>query len=306
MHLDLVDLRLFLLVIDAGSITHGAKSANLSLPAASERLRGMEDACGLRLLERGRRGVSPTRAGETLARHARTILRQMDVLRNDLGSYSTGLTGTIRILANTAAMTEFLPEAMAPWLAAHPRVDIDLKERASTEIVKAVSKDSAELGIISDAVRAGALQTLPFAVDQLVLVTPRGHPLSLLKRAAFADIAAYEYVGLAEGSALQDHIEEHAARASNSLRLRVRVRTFEGLCRMVAQNVGLGIISEAAARRWRQVMEIDFVRLEDSWARRRLLLCFRARSELSLATRDLVDHLSSVVWAGEKPVPDML
>ncbi|WP_239503243.1 LysR substrate-binding domain-containing protein, partial [Enterobacter hormaechei] len=68
--------------------------------------------------------------------------------------------------ANTAAMTEFLPQALAPFLARHANVDIDLKERLSTDIVKAVAGGFAEIGIISDAVDPGALQLLPFAVDR--------------------------------------------------------------------------------------------------------------------------------------------
>ena len=67
MRFDLIDLRLFLAVVDAGSITHGAADAGMSLPAASERLRDMEAAGEVLLLQRGRRGVSPTEAGEALA-----------------------------------------------------------------------------------------------------------------------------------------------------------------------------------------------------------------------------------------------
>ena len=55
MRFDLADLRLFLAIVDAGSITHGALAANLSVAAASERLRDMEASGGVRLLERGRR-----------------------------------------------------------------------------------------------------------------------------------------------------------------------------------------------------------------------------------------------------------
>jgi len=63
LHLDLVDLRLFLHVVEAGSITGGAARSHLALPSASARIRGMERRAGLALLERGRRGVSPTPAG---------------------------------------------------------------------------------------------------------------------------------------------------------------------------------------------------------------------------------------------------
>ncbi|MGH6860173.1 MAG: LysR family transcriptional regulator [Phyllobacterium sp.] len=292
MRFDITDLRLFLLVVEAGSITHGAARANLALPSASERLRKMEEAGGVRLLERDRRGVEPTAAGVALAHHARIILRQIDQLHGELGDYSRGAKGNIRLLANTSAIAEFLPEALAPYLAGHPDIDIDLKERLSTDIVKAVAGRLAEIGIISDAVDAGALQLLPFAIDRLVLIVARDHPLAARTRVAFGEIAGHEFAGLTAGSPLQEHIADHAARAGHRLKFRIRVRTFEGVCRMVAENVGIGIVPERAARRCRRSMPIRSVRLTDPWATRRLSLCFRALEDLSPIARELVAFLT--------------
>ncbi len=168
MRFDLTDLRLFLLVVEAGSITHGAMRANLALPSASERLRGMEEVSGVRLLERRRRGIAPTAAGDALAHHARIILRQIDHMQGELGGYAKGLKGNIRLLANTAAITEFLPEALALYLASRPHIDIDLTERLSTEIVKAVAGGLAEIGIISGCRRCGQ-----FAASALRCRPPR-------------------------------------------------------------------------------------------------------------------------------------
>ena len=292
MRFDPVDLRLFLCVIDAGSITHGSAEAGLSLPAASERLRDMEAAAGVALLERGRRGVSSTQAGEALAHHARVILRQMEQMRSELGEHARSLRATIRLLANTVAIAEFLPGKLGPWLARHPTVDLDLKERQSIEIARAISGGLADLGILSSAADTGALQLRPFAIDRLVVVASRDHPLSTAQRVCFADILHHEFVGLA-GGALQDHIDAQAAKVGAKLRTRIRLRTFEGVCRLVGENVGLGIVPETAARRCRRSMAIGSVRLIDAWATRRLSICFRAEEDLTLHARNLVAHLSS-------------
>src|SRR6202012_903127 len=118
MRFDLTDLRLFLHVVESGSITHGADKANMALPSASARLRGMEDMIGLPLLDRGRRGVEPTSAGVTLLHHARLVLRQIEAMHGELGEYVSGQRGQIRLLANPAAMTEFLPARLASFLSA--------------------------------------------------------------------------------------------------------------------------------------------------------------------------------------------
>ncbi|SUS07978.1 LysR family transcriptional regulator [uncultured Defluviicoccus sp.] len=292
MRFDLTDLRLFLAVVDAGSITHGAADVGLSLPAASERLRDMEAAGEVKLLERGRRGVTPTEAGEALAHHARLILRQMMQMRGELGEHARGLRATIRIMANTAAVAEFLPERLSPWMAAHPQIDIELKERESPEVARSVSAGLAEIGILSQAVDTDALRLRPFAVDRLVLVVPREHALAAKKRVDFADILHQHFVGLADG-ALQDHINAQAARIGTKLKMRVRTRTFDGICRMAADGVGLGIVPETAARRCRRSMRIAAVRLANDWATRRLALCIRAYEVLTPPARDLLEYLAT-------------
>jgi DNA-binding transcriptional LysR family regulator len=158
MRMDIADLRLFLAVADAGSITAGAAQANLALGSASERLRAIEADAGTALLNRHPRGVSLTEAGAALAHHARLILQQQAQLRGEMEAFAQGARGTLHLYANTAALTNYLPSRLAPWLAQRPRLHVELHERTSTEVVRALSAGQAEAGIISDAVPAEGLQ----------------------------------------------------------------------------------------------------------------------------------------------------
>jgi len=293
MRFDLTDLRLFLAIVDAGSITHGAADVGLSLPAASERLRDMEANGGVQLLERGRRGVSPTPAGEALAHHARLIQRQLAQMRGELGEHASGLRATIRLLANTAAIAEYLPPRLAEWMAAHPRTDIDLKERQSIEIARAVSAGLAEIGILSSAVDTAGLILKPFAIDRLVVVMSRDHGLAAAKQVAFTEILHEHFIGLA-GGALQEHIDAQAARLGTRLKMRVRVRTFESICDMAGKGIGLGIVPETAARRCGRSARIAALRLTDGWATRQLSVCVRSLEELPTPARDLFEHLAMI------------
>ena len=178
MRFDLADLSLFRHVADAGSITRGAERAHLALAAASTRIRRMEDALGVTLLTRGRQGVVPTQAGRTLLQHARGILRQAERLHEDLSAYGGGLAGQIRVLSNTNALTEFLPEALSSFLAAHPNVSVDLEERLSDEIVGLLAEDVADLGIVAGTVDTGTLETYPFRRDRFVLAVAKSDPLA--------------------------------------------------------------------------------------------------------------------------------
>ncbi|WNG52911.1 LysR family transcriptional regulator [Archangium minus] len=291
MRFDLTDLRLFLHVTEAGSITGGAARTHLSLASASARIRGMEEALGVPLLERERRGVRPTPAGRTLVHHARTVLEQLERMRGELGEYAHGLKGHVRLMANTSAMTEFLPEALSAFLADHPNVNVDLEERLSYDIVRAVAEGLADVGIVSDSVELAGLETFPFRMDRLVLVTPRAHPLTAHRELRFAEVLDHEFIGLATGSALQDYLSEHAARAGRRLKFRVRLRSFDAICRLVERGIGIGVVPETAARRCQKSMGIRGLRLTDAWAQRRLTLCVRRFAELPVHAQQLVQRL---------------
>jgi DNA-binding transcriptional LysR family regulator len=291
MRFDLPDLSLFRHVVEAGSITAGAERAHLALAAASTRIRNMEEALGAALLVRGRQGVTPTQAGRTLLQHARAILRQAERLREDLGAYAGGLAGQIRVLSNTNALTEFLPEALSSFLTTHPHVSVDLEERLSDEIVGMIGEGVADLGIVAATVDASALETFPYRKDRFELVVAREHPLAKRSKIAFADVLDYDFVGLDRASALQRFLADKATRIGQPLRLRVQLRSFDAVCRLVECNVGIGIVPRSTARRVGGTMAIVPVTLTDPWAVRELTICIRKFDELPPYARQLVEHL---------------
>ena len=291
MRFDLVDLSLFRHVVEAGSITHGAERANLALAAASTRIRAMEVSLGAALLVRGRQGVSPTPAGRTLLAHAREILGQIERMQGDLSAYAGGAVGQIRVLSNTNALTEFLPEALSAYLALHTGVSVDIEERTSDEIVGMVADGTADLGIVAGTVDTGTLQTFPFRHDRFVAVVAPGHPLANRTEIGFAEVLEHDLVGLDRPSALTRFLAAKAARIGRPMRLRVQLRSFDAVCRLVECGVGLGIVPETTARRAQRGMAITLVPLQDAWAARDLMLCLRDLDALPPFAQDFVAHL---------------
>lgn len=293
MRLDVEDLRLFLCVADAGSITAGARQAHLALSSASERVGAIEADAGTALLHRHPRGVSLTEAGATLAHHARLILQQRSQLREELQSFAHGARGTLHLYANTSALTIFLPTRLGPWLAERPRLRVELLERTSVEIVSTITAGQAEAGIVSDAVDAGTLHRQPVADDPLVVLLPRSHRLAACRDLAFAEIAGEPLVALAAGNALQTHIEDQARAAGRTLDVRIRMKTFDGLSALVGHGIGVGIVPRLIARQHRRSTGTVAVPLRDGWARRRLCVCFAEWSALSPPMRSLFEYLGA-------------
>ncbi|MFT4055710.1 MAG: LysR family transcriptional regulator [Novosphingobium sp.] len=289
MRFDLIDLRLFVAVVEAGSISRGADTAHMALASASARINGMEAVLGAQLLERGRRGVVPTPAGRALLGHARIVTAQIERMRGDLGAFASGLKGHVRMLSNTAALVELLPAAVRVFLTAHPDVDVDIEERTSADIVAAVAEGRAEFGLIADSTEVGELATVPVAEDRLVVLVPSRHRLAQCRSTRFIDLLDEAFVGLSSG-ALHSHLADQAARLGRRISYRVRLRSFESVARLVEAGIGIGILPMAAAESL-PCGNLSIVPLADPWAMRHLLLCAQDFKQLSRHAAALCDEI---------------
>ena len=155
------------------------------------------------------------------------MLAQAERLRDDLSGYAGEFGGSVRVLSNTNALTAFLPEALSGFLAAHPRINVELQEMLSDEIVEAIADGSADIGIVAGTVDTGALETHPYRCDRFVLIVPRGHALAGAQ-VAFGEVLDEDFVGLDRSSALQRFLARQgggqahqAARAAAQLRRHV-------------------------------------------------------------------------------------
>jgi DNA-binding transcriptional LysR family regulator len=276
---DLTDLRLFLTVVEQGSLTKGAENMNLALTSVSERISGMESSLGAQLLKRNRRGITTTAAGDALIRHARLILNQVEQMRGELRTYGTGLKGRIRLLSNTAGLAAFLPDRLGRFLMAYPDLSIDLSERPSAEIAVAIADGRADLGVVADIADLAALETRVVAQDQLVVVVSQTHRIFDQRSIGFADVVGEPFVGLSD-AALEAHLGERAARLGRQIYYRIQLRRIESVAMLVKSGIGIAILSEASAKDLAH-LDLAFVPLQDPWALRQLCLCARDFSALT-------------------------
>ncbi|MGH6677988.1 MAG: LysR substrate-binding domain-containing protein [Bradyrhizobium sp.] len=294
MRFDLVDLQLFIAVADARSITGGADRSHLALASASARIKGLEAALGVALLKRGRRGVELTAAGESLLDHARLVIHNVDAMRGDLARFASGVRASVHLLANTVGLSEHLPRALASFLRAHPDLNVDVEERESTDIAALIASGAADLGFAAEHALPDHIERFVFSEDRLTLVAARRSPLSSRRQIDFQEAGAFAFVGLTNATALQAHIAKHAASLGMRLHVRAHLRDFDAICQMVAADVGVAVVPEAAARRCARSMGIAMIRIRDAWADRKLVICTRNFKTLPRPAKLLVEHLRAV------------
>jgi DNA-binding transcriptional LysR family regulator len=192
--------------------------------------------------------VTLTLAGEALHRHAQRILADVDQLAADLSDHASGIVGVVRLVANTSAVTQFLPADLAGFIAAHPGIRIEMDELNSREAVLGVVDGRADIAIFAEGTAALGLQTMPYRRDRLVLVVPSGHALA--ERApdgpiAFVDAIEFDFVSLTEGTSLAQRMAAATEQLGRRLRVRIHVRSFDAMCQMVAAGLGIAVLPDA-------------------------------------------------------------
>jgi DNA-binding transcriptional LysR family regulator len=300
MDFDPLDLRLFQAIAQTLNITAAARMQHLSLPAASARVKALEEHAQVPLLLREARGVRLTPAGEAFLHHALAILRQAEQLRADMREYAQGLRGHVRIHTNTTGATDILPTVLPAFLKAHPDVNVELKERQNPEIALGVLDGQADIGIVAMRMDAPGLRAIHFSTDRLVLVVPLGHKFAHSASIAFAETLDEHHISMHPGSTIREHLAKVTAHLGKPLRSRVELSSFDAICRMVAAGVGIGVVPETSARRHLAELPLAQVELSDDWRVRERFMLVRDGGALPAYAQALVEHLLAH-YACERP-----
>jgi DNA-binding transcriptional LysR family regulator len=293
MRLDLTTLKLFLAVVEERGIARAAKREHITGPAISKRIAELEQALGVRLLERRSSGISPTVAGTALAAEARGVLGTLERLQATLSDYAGGSRGEVRLYSGASGLVGRLPEDLKRFARRYPLVRLRIKELHSQEVVRAVTEGEADIGIYAPHIAAAGLDVHPYHPVRLVLLAPRDHPLARRRRVWLAQAAGYEFVGLADDSALGVLLQRIALERGIALNARLQVTGHEPVRRLVQAGMGIGILPEFCALPYARAMRLACVPLADPWARYTLNICTRPREALPMSARLLLAHLTA-------------
>ena len=290
-HWELSDLRVFAAVAQAGSMRAASDLVALSVPAISAKIKSLESALGVSLLERHHSGIALTPAGRRLLAHAQDMLEQASLIDEDIGEFGSAPKGVVKLAANTTAVTEYLPQLLAHFMADHPRIDVALSELVSHEVVQQVRNGQADIGIFTPGPATDDLHTLAFRRDRLCLIVSKRHVWAGRSDMDFSESLIADHVCLQKTAALYRYLMRKAKETGRSLRGRIHVTSFDAIAHMVASGVGVSVMPSSAAHRLSGLHELSIVRLRDVWADNELHLCLRDPEALSSSTRLLLTHL---------------
>ena len=288
---DLASLALFVRVAETKSITQAAKACHIALAAASRRIAQLEDQLGVELLYRSAKGVELTQAGQALLFHARQLLARVDEMRAEISDYSHGLKGMVRIQANASALAQYLPADLASFSDAHPGIKLSLAEERSGAIVQSLQSGATDVGIVMEGADTTGIRLFDYRADVLCAVVPRKHPVRA-RSIAFSKLLDHDFVGLESDTVISQLLLAHAQGEERPLRLRVQVKSFDVVAKLIQAGLGIGVLPEAAARAFAGPMGLRLVALTDPWARRGMFVAVRELESLPAPARLLVEHLA--------------
>jgi DNA-binding transcriptional LysR family regulator len=289
--LDPLTLRLFVSVCEEGNFIRAAERESIVPSAISKRLAALEEQIGLPLLTRSRGSYAPTPAGEVLLRQARDILGSMERAYAELDEFSTGVQGSVRVLASLSALAEFLAEDVSSFLATHQQVRVSLEEKVSAEIVRGVAEGAADFGVLWDETDLKGLQTASYRSDHVHLVGHPSHPLlQETGPIAFEAVLGHDLIGIAP-SQMERKLQRHAELAGRPLVQRIRVSGVDAACRLIAARLGAALLPREAVGMHLAALGLVSRPLGDAWAQRHFVLCMRDYGNLSMTAKLFVEHL---------------
>lgn len=285
----LEDLRVFLAVVEEGSISAGAERCFLAPSSVSERISTLETSLGTTLLQRIARGVKPTPAGRILVANARRCLVQLEQMHADLADHSRQVRSRVTLFANGTSLTSRVPRALEAFFVANPTVDVELFEQNSDQVIQGVASGQADVGVAAHNQHPD-LRFMPFCREEFTVIASPDHAVAVNQRMRFIDCLQERFVGLRNESSLHRFVQDRARDIGRSVTYRVQVTEIITLCNLVAAGVGISIVPRSLPEQLD--CRLCVLPLDEPWAVRQLYICMRATSDsLNPNAEELAEHI---------------
>ena len=192
--------KIFLSVVELGSLTRAAEKCGVTQSAVSHALQGLESETGLPLLIRNRGGVRLTPEGEKLLPAIRRIVEALDHFHSEVTQLFQPTGGCVRIGAFNSVAVHLLPRIIKADRAQHPAVDFRVLTGDYHDMAQWFRNGSIDVGCLTREMNLPGLESFPLAQDRLLAVLPKDHPLADHTSITAVELAGESFISLMENS----------------------------------------------------------------------------------------------------------
>jgi DNA-binding transcriptional LysR family regulator len=249
MAINLHHLAVFEAVARRGNVTAAAASLMVSQPAVSKQIKQLEQAMGVRLIQRSRRGVSLTEAGSLLADYARKITKLSKDAEAAISDLQSLRKGSLHVAASPTIAAYLLPRVLVRYRLKYPGIRLKVEIEQAAALYRQMDGDhSIDVGLTEMEPVDDRLAFTVFTLDTFLAIVPTGHALT---RRRTVDAARFVEAGLLlrdSDSATGSFVEQCLRQAGIKVRASLRLNTTEAIKEAVAAGLGVGIVSGLAVR----------------------------------------------------------
>jgi DNA-binding transcriptional LysR family regulator len=298
MHIE--TLKVFRDLIETGSFSLAAAQNFVTQSAVSQQIRTLETRYGRKLVERAKRRVRPTPAGEIFYEISKEIVSRYEDLDRRLQDFSNIVAGTVRVACVYSVGLYEVSEELKTYVKAYPSVNVRLEYKGSGQIYEEVLNGTLDVGVIAYPSKRPQIHLVPFREDRLVLICSPAHPFSRQKSISIKRLDGQNFVGFEKGLPTQKAIERALQRHGIRVQYVAEVDNIEVIKRIVELGTGVSIAPEPAVRPEVRTKSLIAIPFSDETFIRQLGIIYREGRHFSPATEKFIEALTPPESASAK------
>jgi LysR family transcriptional regulator, transcriptional activator of the cysJI operon len=293
--MDLESLKLFRDIAESESFTRGAKLSSISQSAASQQIQHLEELLGLQLIERGKRPLALTPAGEVYLRAARDILRRYEQLQASLEEFKGRISGPVRVASIYSIGLYDMARHTREFMRLYPQASVHLEYLRTDEVYDAVLEDKADIGLLSYPTHTKDLKIIPWRREQMIVATNREHPLAARNHVEALDLEGQPFVCFDEDLYIRKVIDRYLKENRVTVRPVMEFDNIANIKEAVGIGEGISILPEPTVRQDVNAGRLSAIPLNGAELVRTIGIIHRRRKKLSPATVRFLELLQREV-----------
>ncbi|NDL62091.1 LysR family transcriptional regulator [Acerihabitans arboris] len=290
MNLSIKQLRAFLILSEVDSFTRAAKKFNLSQPAFSALIAGLEEEIGYRLFDRDTRRVQLNANGIHFIDLARRLVQNHDDAVNEIAARAAGGNSTVTLAILPSLAVEWLPEVLVQHSLVHPDTRVDLLDTQWDRCLKALLDNQADLALTAGQPLAKIFNSTLLFSDKFYLLCHRNHPLARLDRVDLSDIGRYPFIGFSPGTSIRQYTDRLCEMVGESFNYQQQVRQLTTMMGLIAANYGVSITTGLTLFQFRH-KDIVIIPFRDLALERAIYLVTMKGRRLSPCAQEFINFI---------------
>jgi DNA-binding transcriptional LysR family regulator len=297
LNFDLNDLQAFRAVAELNNFRQAAELVNISQPAFSRRIEKLEEALGVKLLDRTTRRVSLTAVGREFARKVQLLLDELDATLLGIKGITATRLGEVTIACVPSTVYYFLSQVIRRYRERYPKIRVKVMDASANEVLAAVSRNEADFGLNFIGSQEADILFEPLLEERFVAACRRDHPLARKRRVSWSDLAAHDFITVGKSSGNRLLIDQALAGVEGRPQSLYEARHVTTMLGLVEAGLGVAAVPSMAMPGKDHPLLVS-IPLDTPVVTRAVGLIRRRGRNLSPAAQQLYDFFSEFAPSG--------